>query len=225
MKNKHRGFSPLVVIAAVVILVGVAAGAYLLGKNQNETNIQQAEQINEDDQVTKIATSSKSTVKVSQVVDEITVDELFNVSYSPSPTEKFTFKNGTYYFEYLEGKAGTNQVTDYPNPNYFISMGKNVSFGDINGDSKNDAVVGMGESYGGTGHFKSLAVFVNQGGKPQYIGRKELGDRIIIESVKIENGIIIANLVTHDSGEPLCCPTTKKTIKFRLVNGQLVDVN
>lgn len=43
----------------------------------------------------------------------------------------------------------------------------------------------------GRGHFVELAAVLNQAGTPYNISTVYLGDRVIVESVQITNGIII----------------------------------
>lgn len=216
MKNLQKGLAQLVPLVIVLIFTIVGGIIFFsvtkLNSNQNSQ--------------TPPASILPSDDVVSQA-QEITVDKILNVSYSSGQKYKdeiYNFENGLHYFKYLAGKSG-NQVPTDDNSDYYIEIQRNnVALGDLNGDGIADAVVFMGERYGGTGYFVSLSVFTGEKGEPHFVDSKELGDRVIVQSAKIENGIIIVELLTHDSGEPLCCANTKKTIRYKLVNNQLLEI-
>lgn len=99
--------------------------------------------------------------------------------------------------------------------------------GDFNSDGLDDAAHIIGYSGGGSGYFYHLTIFINDHGKLKYLTQKELGDRVVIKSVKYNSGLFTVDMITQGEGEDFmgyCCPNVSATIKFRLEDGQLVEV-
>ncbi|MBG3877408.1 hypothetical protein FVW20_10340 [Desulfovibrio oxamicus] len=92
-------------------------------------------------------------------------------------------------------------------------------------DSKSDDfgfVVGA-VTYGGTGVVVTMwGIYVDNG---WYVTTPpvRLGDRIHIESVKCVENAITINAVVQGPDDPLCCPTQKAVLKYRLERGKLVS--
>ncbi len=75
---------------------------------------------------------------------------------------------------------------------------------------------------GGSGTFVYLNLYINKNGKMVQSGFPLfLGDRVRVQKVTILEKKVIVNLITHGRGEPLCCPTTRETKIFNVINGQL----
>ena len=98
-----------------------------------------------------------------------------------------------------------------------------VAFGDLDGDGFADAVVVVYVSGGGSGTFKYLVAVVDRDGEPVQAARVSLGDRVLVRSLTITSGQIVAQAVTHRAGDGLCCPTLEITRDFALRNGELVE--
>lgn len=99
--------------------------------------------------------------------------------------------------------------------------------GDFNSDGLDDVAHIIGYSGGGSGYFYHLTIFINDHGKLKYLTQKELGDRVVIKSVKYNSGLFSVDMITQGEGENFmgyCCPNVSATIKFRLENGQLAEV-
>ena len=73
-----------------------------------------------------------------------------------------------------------------------------ASAGDLDNDGMEDAVVILGERYGGTGYFVSVAFFRNTDGKPTFVTLRDLGDRTIVKSVEIRKRVIVAREIQHE---------------------------
>jgi hypothetical protein len=106
----------------------------------------------------------------------------------------------------------------------FIELTDKIAFGDLNGDGNPDAAVILLSSGGGSGGFFELAAMINQNGKPQQAAMQYLGDRVDIKSIAIKSGIIVVDMLTHGPNDPQCCPTVRKTQRYRLDGGRLVRV-
>jgi len=99
-----------------------------------------------------------------------------------------------------------------------------ITFGDLNNDGKNDAVVILTGNCGGTGNFRELAIIINQNKQPHYLTSKNLGDRVIINSVSIESRVITLDMVIHGPNDGLCCPTLHKIFKYKLSENQIIEI-
>ncbi len=112
-------------------------------------------------------------------------------------------------------------AADYVN----VSMGQQVAFGDLNGDGVDDAAIIIGENYGGTGDFVSVAAMLNQSGQPVFAGSAGVDDRPIINSLAIQNSQIRADATIHGPNDPGCCPAQPAMETFRLWGGRLLLTN
>jgi hypothetical protein len=97
-----------------------------------------------------------------------------------------------------------------------------VALGDLNHDGAGDAAVIMSENTGGTGFFISLIVILNQNGSPAQGPDRFIEDRAVTNSLSIQDGRILLDIVLHGPGEPSCCPTFRATETYRLQAKKLV---
>jgi len=91
-----------------------------------------------------------------------------------------------------------------------------------NRPARNAAVV-YGYNIGGSGFFLMLAAAVNDRGKPKFLAFTDLGDRVKINSLRIEAGKIVLDLVVHGPDDPSCCPTVRKIATYTLAGHKLVE--
>lgn len=99
--------------------------------------------------------------------------------------------------------------------------------GDFNKDGLNDVAHIIGYTGFGSGYFYQLTIFINDHGKLKYLTQKELGDRVVIKSVKYNSGLFTVDMITQGEGDNFmgyCCPNIPATVKFKLENGQLVEI-
>lgn len=146
----------------------------------------------------------------------LTADALKNAAYQgiyEGQTVQLT--DGKY-----EGKSSVEGGASRPT----VTFTGDPAFGDLNGDGVTDAVVTLVESSGGSGSFFYLAAVINRNGSPENVVTKFLGDRVKIESIIIEGGEITVRMLTQGPKDPMCCPSQKATVKFRLEGNQLVTV-
>jgi hypothetical protein len=99
-----------------------------------------------------------------------------------------------------------------------------LALGDLDGDGVADAAVALAVSSGGSGTFISLAALRSEEGEPRHVAAVFLGDRVRVTSLGIDSGEITIDLVTHAATDPLCCPTQVTTRRFRLNQGNLVEL-
>lgn len=100
-----------------------------------------------------------------------------------------------------------------------------VTFGDMNADGQEDAVIELRTNTGGTGRFVELALVLNAEGQPQYTTSVAIGDRTVVRALSIADAILVADLITHAESDPLCCPTLEVTLKFKFQDGKLVELD
>jgi hypothetical protein len=86
-----------------------------------------------------------------------------------------------------------------------------------------DAVVFLGVHQGGTGIDVHVAAVINWAGIPRPVASAFIDDRAVIQSVGIENGVILVNAIVHGVNDPACCPSDQVVRVFRLVDGSLVE--
>jgi len=96
--------------------------------------------------------------------------------------------------------------------------------GDLNNDQKNDTVILLARSGGGSGVFIYIATYIS--GPVSYKGTNAIfiGDRISPESVSIANGVITFKYLDRKSNEPFAAePTVPVSKQFTYQNGEFVE--
>lgn len=139
----------------------------------------------------------------------LTVAALRNASYRTDDCGKITLRNGAY------------EPAD-PNVRCSISLLDKVAIGDLDGDGASDAAVLLGTDFGGSGFFVSLAAVLNRGGAPEHAASLPLEDRIKIDEVRIEEGMVRLAATVHSVAAPMCCPDSAVRWRFRLDRDSLV---
>ena len=94
--------------------------------------------------------------------------------------------------------------------------------GDLDGDGNPDAAVLIFSNSGGSGTFVDLAAVLQSPDGPRHAASALLGDRVKVQSIDIENGIISVRMLTHGADDPMCCPTLEVTRQYQLQPGGLV---
>jgi len=101
-----------------------------------------------------------------------------------------------------------------------VTLGDAVAFGAI-GDHPRAAAVVLSTTTGGSGTFYDLAVVPFEGETPGKAVVTFLGDRIKIVSLKLLDGQVTIDLLTHGSEDPMCCPTEKAFEHYAWVGDKL----
>lgn len=136
-------------------------------------------------------------------------------------------ENATY--SSLDTGSGTVRLSggrfENPSAHVWVTMLDTFATGDLDGDRRPEAVVVLATNTGGSGVFHSLHVVRDQDGRPVDAGIAELGDRIELESLSVENGRVVVDMVTHGPSDPMCCPTLRMVQTYELRGSDLVLVD
>ncbi|MDE2994639.1 MAG: META domain-containing protein [Chloroflexota bacterium] len=151
-----------------------------------------------------------------EVPAALKLEALKNAEYlSDWPTGgKATLTDGMFFEPYEPGSAS----------GIYLFLSEDVAYGDLNSDGATDAIVILDASGGGSGTFRYLAAVVNKGGQPRHVASALLGDRVRIESLAIQAGRIVVELIGHGPGDGACCPTQEQTLAFQLAGDTLEGV-
>jgi heat shock protein HslJ len=96
-----------------------------------------------------------------------------------------------------------------------------VRFGDVDGSAGSEAVALLSATTGGSGEFVHLAVFGVRDGALANLGTAPVGDRTKVQSMWLEQGKIIMDVVEIGPADAACCPTQVARKTFGLEGGAL----
>jgi len=103
--------------------------------------------------------------------------------------------------------------------------------GDFDADGTQEALVVTWSSGGGTGTFMDLALFVERaaGDTPDAAGTmwawqasEPLGDRVRVRALTVDRDRVEVRVTRHGPDDPMCCPTERASLAFRIHGGTLV---
>jgi immunoglobulin-like protein involved in spore germination len=89
-----------------------------------------------------------------------------------------------------------------------------IAQGDVNNDGLDDLVFIIAENTGGSGTFISLEIAENNFGEPLVVDAEMLGDRVAVNSITIQNGLITLDMRIHGPNDGLCCPSMPATMVY-----------
>lgn len=81
---------------------------------------------------------------------------------------------------------------------------------------------------GGSGYFYALSILGPCSDAPEAICERActpLGDRVQVQSVSIDSGLVSLDMVMHGDADPACCPEKFVTRSFALESGTLQEQN
>jgi hypothetical protein len=140
-----------------------------------------------------------------------------NFTYHPycadEEPEKIRVKNGGFSKE-----TKYEDFTDHFSFNIF-----SVTYGDLTGDQKDEAVILSVCNTGGTGNFSEGFIYTIKAGKPALLARIPGGDRAIggLREAKVENGVLVVERNDPERNQASCCSEYAETIKYRLNGSNL----
>lgn len=157
-------------------------------------------------------------------------------TFAQDDIRKVDFKNFTYQVEFCQTEASDKitvsdgeffeekEVDGYTDRRFFSVSG--FTYGDLDGDGEDEAVVISVCNTGGTGNFTEAYVFKMSGGEAKRVVTLEGGDRAYggLREIMIEDGKMIVE--ASDPGEMggACCPEAVVTRTYRLKNGTLEEI-
>lgn len=147
-------------------------------------------------------------------VDAETMDALGNLAYSNTAlfTDTVQLVNGVYTETVAPDSAmvSTVEMTDM------------AASGELNGEPAYAVI--LVSNGGGSGIFYDLAVVMDVDGQWTNVATTTLGDRVVINSLAIENNQVVLDMVTQGPDDPMCCPTQQMVVAYELQDGELVQV-
>jgi heat shock protein HslJ len=96
--------------------------------------------------------------------------------------------------------------------------------GDLDGDGVDEVIALVEENSGGTGHFLYIVPLATVDGVVQQLGVAEVGDRVKIRSMGIEDHSIVMETIEAGPDDAACCPTLKKKRTWTVINGALSEM-
>lgn len=158
---------------------------------------------------TPVPASGPESATLSQAV-------LLNSVYRSPDWGEFQLRDGVYYRTPPNSQESPESYTTrFQGP---------VFYGDINADGLEDALVILSTQNGGSGHFIELAAVLDQNGSTYNVATISLGDRVVVESGKVENGTIVLNMRVQGPNDGLCCPSQSVVWNFVLNGNQLIKL-
>lgn len=127
--------------------------------------------------------------------------------------ENVTLVNGSSK-ESIPGSVGSLETHAFGSPVY----------GDLNGDSQQDAIFFLYQETPGTGVFFYAVAAVNNNGS--YVGTNAvfLGDRIAPQNINITNGVAAVNYAVRKDSDPMTeSPSVGVTKYLKVKGGELVE--
>jgi hypothetical protein len=143
-----------------------------------------------------------------------------NFTYKPycagEDTRDVTVKNSEYTEEKTSG--------DYTERFYFKAFA--VSYGDLNGDAKEEAFVLTLCSLGSESYFSEGFVYTLKGDKPVLLTRIQGGDRAQggLRAAKVEKGLFSLERYAVDESNNACCPEFVVTTNYKWNGREFVEV-
>jgi hypothetical protein len=134
---------------------------------------------------------------------------------APEETSKITVKDGEFFEE--------KEVDGFTERFFFKVVA--ATYGDLDGDRKDEAIILSYCNTGGSGSFYEGFVYGIKRGKPILLARIEGGDRAYggLREARVENGLLVVE--RNDAGEngASCCPEFAVTTRYKLSGKELVE--
>ena len=141
----------------------------------------------------------------------------------PPNKKHIQLTGGHYSYERAPGREWETYETEKNGP-YSIDCEK-IERGDLNLDGLEDAIVVLRINNGGVGHFREIFA-MQKTANSRFIQSDvlKLGNREEVHNLKIENGILFADLLLKKPEDPECCPTLWAFKKLKLENSELIEI-
>ena len=153
-------------------------------------------------------------VTTSDIPADLAFEALGELSYHGILEQPVTLTGGRFEGEPLIEGGASRPIVDL--------LSQPVAYGDLGNDGQPDAAVVLVSDSGGSGTFVYLALIQSRSGALENVATSFLGDRVQVKSLSIEDGRLIATLLSHAPDDPACCPSQEEVRLFRLSGEQLI---
>jgi len=102
-----------------------------------------------------------------------------------------------------------------------ITVADMVTFGDLDGDRRDDGVVLLVVHPAGGGSHVYLNIVSSRGGDAVPVASLALGDRVVPRSMAVATGRLTLELLTFDGGDAPCCPSLDSRRIYELEDAAL----
>ena len=135
-----------------------------------------------------------------------------------SPPLRLQAVNGIHHF-YEKGQSQTERARA---PLFSVDS---VTYGDLNGDGIEEAVVALNYSTGGTANWDYLYVYKLVHGHARLLGRMETGSRGYggLVKVSIQNGLLVVEFTDADRHVGDCCSEGYVRVRYRWREGGFIE--
>ncbi len=156
-------------------------------------------------------------------------------AFPQNDIRKVDFKNFTYEPEWCGNEdrqkitvsdgqfSEEKEVDGYTDRTYFSVFG--ITYGDVDGDTQEDAVILSVCNTGGTGNFTEAYIYSMRDGSPRLLLTIEGGDRAFggLREITVEKGTLVVE--SNDAGDfgGACCPEIIVTRTYKLKGGTLEE--
>ena len=158
--------------------------------------------------------SSENGAKAPQADSIPTLEKLANATFNGVFEEPVTLADGRW-----EGAPYVDGGASRPSAGLVEHF---MLFGDIDGDGRDETVVLLWQSSGGSGTRSYLAAVKRQDGDVVNLATSLVGDRVQVKAGSIVDGAISLDLIQAGPGDAACCPTQKAFVTWQLEDGDLV---
>ena len=128
-----------------------------------------------------------------------TLDALQSASVAGVFATPVTLANGRY-----DGPPAEAGAASHPSLTLWAPA---VAFGDVDGAPGSEAVVMLSSNEGGSGEMVWVAVFGNRDGQLANLATTQVGDRVRLQNLWLEQGRVVMDIVEPGPSDPACCPT------------------
>lgn len=142
-----------------------------------------------------------------------TLEEMAEATYAGIFEEPVTLTDGRW-----EGSPFVEGGSSRPSAGLVEDF---ILTGDLNGDGREDAVVLLWESSGGSGTRSYLAAMGRANGAVVNLGTDLVGDRVQVKEGFITGLQITLDLIQAGPGDAACCPSQKAVVGWRLSDATL----
>jgi heat shock protein HslJ len=149
-------------------------------------------------------------------VNPITLQDVANLSYDGIYEEPVPLQDGRW-----EGEPFVPEGAARPSVRLVDRLWRQ---GDVNGDGRDEAVVLLAESSGGSGSYLYIAAVGRRDDGLVNLGTALVGDRVQVRALRIGADQVELDVVQAGPRDAACCPTQKATRAWQLRPEGLVEL-